>query len=93
MLEWANERAALAARGGGERGVGEAAGASLLLHRVGAATFLALIPQASHPTDAVRFAKDLKDGDRGFNSVKGRKIVTMIYYGQLIQRAALFHNY
>ena len=82
--------AALAARGGGERGAGEAAGAPLLLHRRGAATFLALIPQASRLTVAVRFAKNLKGGDRAFNSVKDRKIVTIIYYGQLIQRTALF---
>ena len=86
MLDCANERATLAARGGGDCGVGEAGGAPLLLHRRGAATFVALIPQASRPTVAVRFAKNLKDGDRAFNSVKGREIVKMIYYGQLIQR-------
>ena len=72
---------------------GEAAGTPLILHRQGAATFLALIPQVSRLTIAVRFAKNLKGGDRGFNAVKGKKIVTMIYYGQLIQRTALFHNY
>ena len=65
----------------------------LLLHRREAATFLALIPLASRLTVAVRFAENLKGGDRAFNSVKGRKIVTMIYYDQLMQRTALFHNY
>ena len=59
----------------------------------GAAIFLAVIPQASRLTVAVRFAKNLKGGDRAFNSVKGKKIVRRIYYGQLIQWIALFHNY
>ena len=83
MLDWANERAALAARGGGERGVGKAAAALLLLRRRGAAAFLALIPQAARLTVSVRFAKNLKGGDRAFNSVEGRKVVTMIYYDQI----------
>ena len=83
----------LAARGGGKRGVGEAAAAMFLLRRLGVATLIALIPQAARLTIAVRFAKNLKGGDRAFNSVEGRKIVTMIYYYQLIQRTALFHNY
>ena len=33
-------------------------------------------------------AENLKDGDRAFHSVEGSKIVKMIYYDQLIQRAA-----
>ena len=93
MLDWANERAALAASGVGERGVGEAAAAPLLLRRRGAAASLALISQAARLTVSVRFAKNLKSGDRAFNSVEVRKIVTMIYYEQLIQRTELFHNY
>ena len=93
MLDWANEHAALAVRGGGKRGVKEAAAAPFLLHRRGAAAFLALIPQAARLTVAVRFAKNLKGGDRAFNTVEGRKIVTMIYYDQLINRTALFLNY
>ena len=66
-----------------ERGVGEAAFAPLFLRRRQAAAFLVLI----------RFAKNLKDGDRAFNSVEGRKIVTMLYYDQLIQCTAVSHNY
>ena len=53
-----------------------------------AATFLALMPRAARLTVIVRFAENLKDGDRAFHSVEGSKIVTMIYCDQLIQRAA-----
>ena len=53
-----------------------------------AAVFLALMPRAARLTDVVRSAENLKDGDRAFHSVEGSKIVTMIYYDQLIQRAA-----
>ena len=53
-----------------------------------AAAFLALMPRAARLTVVVRSAENLKDGDRAFHSVEGSKIVTMIYYDQLIQRAA-----
>ena len=53
-----------------------------------AAVFLALMPRAARLTVVVRSAENLKDGDRAFHSVEGSKIVTMIYYDQLIQRAA-----
>ena len=43
---------------------------------------------AAHLTVVVRSVENLKDGDRAFHSVEGSKIVTMIYYDQLIQRAA-----
>ena len=49
-----------------------------------AAAFLALMPRAARLTVVVRSAKNLKDGDRVFHSVEGSKIVTMIYYDQLI---------
>ena len=46
------------------------------------------MPRTAHLTVVVRSAENLKDGDRGFHSMEGSKIVTMIYYDQLIHRAA-----